>query len=147
MTHAELVERAGKWLKNSLHCRVVLTEHVAYTRSCETPDAIGWVNNRAILVECKTSRSDFYADRRKPSRHKDFPALGVWRFYFAPPCLLGIKDINYMAEGWGLYAVHKNKIVHASGAKYNNADQPPFKSDRDSEVAMLVSAMAKKLRI
>lgn len=143
MTHKELVQRAANWLKNKLHCRVILTEHVAYTRSRETPDAIGWVNNRAILIECKTNRADLFADRRKPSRHKAFPALGVWRFYFVPPDLLGIANIEHIAEGWGLYGVHGKRIIHASGAKYNNAGKPPFESDRDSEIALLISALAK----
>ena len=65
MNHAELVERAERWLKNTFNCGVVLAELVAYTATGETPDAIGWVWNRAILVECKTSRQAFFADQKK----------------------------------------------------------------------------------
>jgi len=140
MNHTELVNRAVKWLRNSLHCRVVLSELVAYTRSCETPDAIGWVFNQAILVECKASRSDFYNDRKKRARHQPFPALGVWRFYFTPPDLLKPDEI---IEGWGLYEVHGNRVIHKGGSKYRNAGKPCFESDRDSEVAMLVSALSR----
>lgn len=143
MTHNKLVQRAAKWLKNSLHCRVVLTEHVAYTRSRETPDAIGWVNNRAVLIECKTSRADFYADRKKPSRHQNFPALGVWRFYLTIPGILTPMDIELIG-GWGVYEIYGRRILHKGGNKYNNAGKPPFESDKDSEVALLVSALAKK---
>ena len=140
MNHTELVKRAVKWLKNSLHCRVVLSELVAYTRSGETPDAIGWVHNKTILVECKRSRSDFYADRKKRARNKYMPALGVWRFYLTSPELLKTEEI---IEGWGLYEVHGRKILHKGGSRYNNAGRPPFESDRDSEVAMLTSALAR----
>lgn len=141
MSHAELVQRAVRWLKNSLHCRVVLAELVAYTRSCETPDALGWINNNAILVECKRSHSDFSADRKKRARHKDMPALGVWRFYLTPPGLLSPEEI---IKDWGLYEVHGRRVVFSGGEQYRNAAKPPFVSDRDSEVAMLVSALSRK---
>lgn len=141
MSHAELVNRAIKWLRNSFHCRVILSELVAYTKSCETPDVIGWVYNQAILVECKTNLSDFYADRKKRARRLDFPALGVWRFFLTPPGLVPKDKLSY---GWGLYEIHGRKIIHTDGWKYNNAGKPPFKSNRDSEVAMLVSALSRK---
>ena len=143
MTHTELVNRAVKWLKNFIHCRVVLSEHVAYTRSGEIPDCIGWVHNKSILVECKTSLSDFYADRKKLARHVDFPALGAWRFFLTPPGMVPKDKIRY---GWGLLEVHGRKIIHTDGWQYNNAGKPPFESDRDSEVAMLLSAFAKRLK-
>jgi len=143
MNHTELVNKAIKWLRNSLHCRVVLSELVAYTRSGETPDVIGWVHNTAILIECKISLSDFYADRKKRARHVDFPALGAWRFFLTPSGMVPKGKIGY---GWGLYEVHGRKIIHADGWQYNNAGFPPFKSDRDSEVAMLLSALARLKR-
>jgi len=142
MTHAELVSRACKWLRNTFHCRVVLSELVAYTPSGETPDAIGWVNNRCILVECKMSLADFYADKKKRARWPRYPALGHWRFYLTPPGLLE-NTMVCLTERWGLYEVHGKRIFHVSGTKYSNAVQPPFISDRQSEVALLVSALAR----
>lgn len=146
MTHSELVERAKKWLKNTFHCRVVLTELVAYTNSGETPDAIGWVNNRAILVECKTSIASYYADRLKRSRREYLPALGDWRFYLTPPGIIDPAESGSVLRynKWGLYEVHGRRIVHKAGTKYANAVTPPFESDRDSEIAMLLSALARK---
>ena len=141
MTHAELVERAVKWLRNEFRCRVVLSELVALTRAGETPDAIGWVFNRAILVECKRTRSDFYADRKKMARLPHMPALGAWRFYLTPPDILRTSQIPM---GWGLYEVQGKKIVHVQGEKYANAKAAPLASDRDSEVALLVSALARR---
>lgn len=141
MNHTELVNRATKWLKNFFHCRVILTELVAYTDSCETPDAIGWVFNQAILVECKANRADFHADKKKKARHKLFPALGVWRFYLTPPELLKPEQI---IPGWGLYEVHGRSVIHKGGTEYCNAGRPPFTSCRDSEVAMLVSALSRR---
>lgn len=140
MTHAELVDRAAKWLRNFFHCRVVLSELKTITDSCETPDAIGWVHNKAILIECKASRNDFYNDRKKKARHKLFSALGVWRFYLTPPNLLRTEEI---IAGWGIYEVRGRRIIHTGGVEYCNAGKPPFESCRDSEVAMLVSALSR----
>ena len=141
MSHADLVKRAARWLRNSLHCRVVLSELVAYTKSGETPDVIGWVHNRAILVECKSSRSDFYADKKKRARRKNIPALGDWRFYLTIPDLIKPEEL---IEGWGLYEIYGKRVVFKGGGAYRNAARPPFVSDRESEVAMLVSALSRK---
>uniref|UniRef100_A0A6H1ZWI8 Uncharacterized protein n=1 Tax=viral metagenome TaxID=1070528 RepID=A0A6H1ZWI8_9ZZZZ len=138
MTHDELVSRAKKWLKNTFHCRVVLSELVAYTMSGETPDAIGWINGRSILVECKATKNDFKADEKKRSRLNGMPALGDWRFYLTPPGLI-VKP----KDGWGLYEVHGRRIIYISGEKYTNCGQSPFESDKGSEIAMLVSALAR----
>ena len=143
MTHTDLVVRASKWLRNYFHCRVVLHELVALTNSCETPDAIGWVNNKSILVECKRTRSDFYADRKKYARRiQGWPALGHWRFYLALPDVI---PVDKLPGGWGLYEVHGKRIVYKAGVEYRNASHPPFESDRESEVAMLVSALSRPL--
>jgi len=138
-SHAELVNRAGKWLKNFFHCRVVFTELVAMTATGETPDAIGWVFNQSILVECKANRSDYYADRKKRARHNGYPALGSWRFYLTPPGLLKPEEI---LDGWGLYEVHGRRIIFIGGKEYNNTSHP-FESCRDSEIAMLLSAISR----
>lgn len=155
MTHTQLIERAERWLRNSLNCRVVLTELVAYTQSGETPDAIGFRCNETILIEAKTSKSDFYRDRTKPSRnwkrsyvvngetkHVNLrPALGDWRFYLTPP---GLLDGCKLPEGWGWYEVHGRSVRHAGGPKYRNMTRErPCKSHWHSERAMLISALAR----
>lgn len=141
MNHAELVTRAERWLRNTFNCSVVLTELVSYATSGETPDAIGWVWNRSILVECKTSRQDFFTDQKKRSRRYGFVALGYWRFYLTPPGLINHDEVP---SGWGLYEVHGKTIRYVAGEKYTNCKPPPFKSDRDSEVCMLLSALRRK---
>jgi len=70
MTHNELVERAGRWLLNTMRCKLVILEPKPI--SCdEHPDAIGWDRHgNSIVVECKISKADFYADRRKKWRER-----------------------------------------------------------------------------
>ena len=141
MTHTELVMQAERWLRNILHCRGILVEFVASTLSRETPDVIGWVHGRSILVEVKTSHADFLADLKKESRRGDLPALGDWRFYLTPPRLLRPEEIPI---GWGLYEVHGKRVIFSGGEEYRNAAAPPCQSCLKSEQALLISALARK---
>ena len=142
--HAQLVVRADRWLRNTLHCRVVLTELRAATAVGDIPDDVGWVGwvgGCCIQVECKVSRSDFISDLKKISRRIGMPCLGDWRFYLTPPGLLtGLE----LPEGWGWYEVDGTRVRHAGGEEYSNMDIPPCHSCRDSEVDLLVSALARE---
>lgn len=96
MTHAELVSLAVRWLWKRRRCHVVLSEK----GGIEVPDAIGWETwKNSILVECKTSRSDFRRDAKKPSRRFPKTGLGRERYYLAPA---GMLSPNELPEGWGL---------------------------------------------
>lgn len=106
MTHAELVERAVRWLRNSQGCHAVIHELV--TSAGEIADALGWKSHGcSILIECKTSRADFYADRKKPSRTIPELSIGTERYYLTPPGLLHPEDLP---EGWGLLEVRGKTI-------------------------------------
>jgi Holliday junction resolvase len=59
--HSDLVEIAEKWLLK--RCGFAFTE--LSTHAQEIPDAIGFKSGISILIECKTSRADFLADRKK----------------------------------------------------------------------------------
>lgn len=107
MTHAELVERAARWLRNTRKCGVVLTEF--HSASVEIPDAIGWNASqahipRSILVECKTSLSDFYSDGKKPGRKGRTATHGIGRerYYLAPPDILTAELVRRNRPKWGL---------------------------------------------
>lgn len=105
MTHADLVDRAVRWLRRVRGCGVVLREH----RSAwpETPDAIGWRYGFSTLVECKVSRSDFFADRHKPSRLPGAERPAFQCFYLTPPDLVNVADLP---DGWGLLWAHPRRI-------------------------------------
>lgn len=97
MTHAQLVEKAVRWLR-SYRCGVVLSEQACV--SGEMPDAIGWRQAcHSVLVECKITRTDFLADREKPFRRKPERGVGSERFYLAPPGLIKLEELP---AGWGL---------------------------------------------
>src|SRR3984893_12984726 len=111
MTHAQLVERAVRWLR-SYRCGVVLSEQACVNG--EMPDAIGWKRaSHSVLVECKITRGDFLADRDKPFRQKQELGLGCERFYLTPPALLQLKDLP---PSWGLLEVRQRKVEVIRGS-------------------------------
>lgn len=146
MTHPELVTIGTKWLRNSFHCRVALPEPRGFTYWGERPDVIGWVGGNSILVECKTSVADYFADQGKRFRKlqggKDV-GLGNYRFYLTPE---GLLDGLELPDGWGWYEVRGRRIVHAGGVKYKSTalSNCPFGSQYQCEIALLVGAMAKE---
>jgi len=105
MTHAQLVEKAVRWLR-AYRCGVVLSEQACV--SGEMPDAIGWKRAcHSVLVECKITRADFLADRVKPFRRKPAKGVGCERFYLTPPTLIKPDELP---TGWGLLECHRGRI-------------------------------------
>jgi len=94
MTHRELVKKAAGWLKNE-RCGVVIAELVTYAG--EIPDALGFHNGHSVLIECKTSRADFLADREKLFRQIPEKGMGDHRYFMAPKGVLTVEDLP---PGW-----------------------------------------------
>ena len=106
MTHEKLVKAAVAWHRR-YGCGVVLSEQSC--ASGETPDAIGWKRAcHSVVVECKSSRSDFLADRDKPFRLKPERGMGCERFYLAPA---GLISANEVPIGWGLLELRGREVV------------------------------------
>ena len=130
VTHTELVARAAKWL-GSQGCVAVVTEMV--TKNRETPDALGWASaTKTVLIECKTSRSDFLADRRKGFRKDPVRGMGLYRYYMVPRGLVTVDDLP---EGWGLLEVTANKVfVVLKPRRF-------LKRNTQGETRMMISAL------
>lgn len=137
MTHEELCERARRWLAGTRRCEPVFSN----AASCdEIPDAIGWSSHYgwrgSTVVECKTSVSDFYADRRKyrgwrslrwgwvqnnvsrkereatPGEwtEEEIPSMGDYRFYMCQPGTLGADVVMEKAPDHGLLYVEGRRV-------------------------------------
>ncbi len=105
MTHAQLVEKAVRWLR-AYRCGLVLSEQASV--SGEMPDAVGWKRAcHSVLVECKITRADFLADRLKPFRQKPEKGVGSERFYLTPP---GLIKTGELPAGWGLLECRRGGI-------------------------------------
>src|SRR5258705_4661108 len=118
MTHAQLVERAVRWLR-SYRCGVVLSERVC--ASGEMPDEMGWKQAcHSVLVDCKISRAAFLADCEKPFRRKPERGVGSERFYLTPPALIKLEELP---PGWGLLEYRRGHIdrLHPSAKNLRTA--------------------------
>jgi len=132
MTHAQLVERAVRWLR-WYRCGVVLSEQACV--SGEMPDAIGWKRaNDSVLVECKITRADFLADRGKSFRQKPEQGVGSERFYLTPPALVKIEELP---AGWGLLELRRGRIEVVQAAAKNLRTAPGFRYEMNLLLASL----------
>lgn len=140
MTHSDLVRVAARWLKSKavtcdsislIRCPIVFTEMV--TLMSETPDAIGFFQSRfSILIECKASRSDFLADKKKRFRVRPELGVGDYRYFMT---VAGLISIAELPERWGLLEVSgKNvTVVQKAGRQQKKA--------MSNEMVMLASAV------
>lgn len=139
MKHCELVELGYKWvLNNSPRCGVAFKEFK--TIGWEIPDVIGFGSFMSIVVECKTSRSDFLADKKKPHRIVG-KGMGRFRFFLCPE---GLIRPDELPERWGLLYVIKGraKCVHNPyNEKGGNIWTNGFERDVESENQLMYSAL------
>jgi hypothetical protein len=86
---------------------VVLYEFA--TAADENPDVIGWASGTgSVLIECKLSRSDFFADAKKTVRTNPRAGMGQRRYYLCPPNVIQVKDLP---NKWGLLWASKGEVV------------------------------------
>src|SRR5277367_5229122 len=132
MTHAQLVEKAVRWLR-SYRCGVVLSEQACV--SGEMPDAIGWKRaNHSVLVECKVTRADFLADRAKPFRLKPEHGVGGERFYLTPPALIKGEELP---AGWGLLELRRGRVDMVQASTKNQRTAVGLKYEMNLLLASL----------
>lgn len=111
--HRELCEIGSKFLKrpesaNGHGCHLAIIEPASYG---ENADVIGFRHGTekdhrtgTILLEAKTSRSDFLVDKKKPHRINPDQGVGKWRYYICPTDLIKPEDLD---DGkWGLIYVN-----------------------------------------
>jgi hypothetical protein len=132
MTHAQLVEKAVRWLR-SYRCGVVLSEQAC--ASGEMPDAIGWKRAcHSVLVECKVTRSDFLVDRAKPFRQKPGKGVGSERFYLTPPELVKRSELP---AAWGLLEFRRGRVEVIQPSAKNLRTASGFRSEMNLLLASL----------
>lgn len=144
LTHDDLIVRGRKWLLGSGQCKFVLSEIMAQGNA-EIPDLIGWGYSQwrtrveSILIECKTSRSDFHADKNKPFRSGQRIGVGGKKYYLCPKGVIQKQDLP---EHWGLLWVC-GKIVRVikSPARQSGEEKHELELRLSHERDMMVSAL------
>jgi len=144
--HHSLCQEAAKWLlQASVPLGRRLGEHTSTTyarcdvalvelrsAAAEQPDVLAWSGGVSILIEVKTSRSDFAADAKKHFRqHPEF-GMGRYRYYLAPS---GVLAVNDMPDKWGLLEWDGKRIRVVSTAEFQEQHAVYY------EVRMLQSAL------
>lgn len=116
ITHQKLVNITAQWASNFLKFPLVLKEPKCIL-SREIPDVLAFRANGSLLIECKMSREDFFADFKKPERCGNVLGLGNYRVYAAPEGLLEINDIP---KKWGFIEITHNQKVIVKRLKVGN---------------------------
>jgi hypothetical protein len=109
--HAQLVRAGGDWLRFEKHCAVVLLEPAR--RRGERPDLIGWHHEHdctwtSYLIECKASKEDLRADRKKIWRGLA-RGLGMFRYLLIPEQFRLIT--NDVPPHWGILEMGDHREV------------------------------------
>lgn len=154
-THRELCDLAKKWLlrpnsKGGHGCRIALTECRSGFDG-EIPDAIGFRASedvQTVVIEVKTSRSDFLADARKPHRSSG-KGMGMWRYFLCPEGIIVPEDLP---AGWGLLSVRgaRRQIVPLAGPAAYSTNYREYREalqrwrqpcDQEAEMRLLIRVM------
>ena len=118
ISHKQLVEAAYKWILKNASCGVAFKEFYSAACNGEYPDVIGFGSwGYSVLIECKTSRADFFADQKKSFRQNPILGMGSRRFYCTPT---GLIKVGELPHGWGLLYVN-NKLK--AGTYFNPHNQ------------------------
>jgi hypothetical protein len=136
ISHDELVREAFRWLKYVKTCTVVFMERIGSTM--ENPDAIGFhTGGHSVLIECKASRSDFQADKKKWFRQQPEMGMGQLRYIMAP---IGLIKSDELPENWGLLEVGEKARKYRQ--IYETVAPKPFAERYEqAEISYLVSAI------
>lgn len=116
--HYELCKLGARFIRRrnnptlpyGVPCKFATVELVCY--GAELTDVWGTTGDRTVIIEVKTSRSDFLADKRKYARSKTAEELrhqiGNYRYYLCPE---GVIKEDDLPDNWGLL-VYDGKKIH-----------------------------------
>ena len=139
ITHDSLCIKAETFLKRHGFNVVFHDKFRAITPHGEQPDCIGFRSGVSCLIECKTSRADFLADRKKRFRVDPTLGMGDWRFMLTPKDLVKVEELP---EGWGLLETDGKRVYKKHGFPTNTCwMMKPFTGCKQSELAMMYSAL------
>lgn len=125
-THSELVKIAYRWVLKNGSCGVAFRELVC-TANGEIPDVIGFGSSHSVLIECKATRSDFLADKKKSFRINPSIGMGKIRYFCCPKDLIKVDELP---DGWGLIYVNDDgKAIRVHRPTSTHPDYPHMKWD------------------
>ncbi|MBU2788628.1 adenylosuccinate synthase [Acidithiobacillus sp. VAN18-1] len=152
MRHKELCALAVDWLRRPASrsgpgCSAAVSESGNYVNR-EIVDAIGWRAYEplvgSVLVEVKTSRADFLADRRKKHRSNTGNGIGKYRYFMVPE---GLLDADDLPEKWGLLVVNEKGHIRvvAGHVQMRRGDMDVWAHccNEEAEKALLIQCLSR----
>jgi hypothetical protein len=132
LTHDKLVKLGKAWLSRT-HA-IVITEMATIG---EEPDVLGFKGGEATLIECKASRSDYYADKKKSFRAYPELGIGTYRYFLTPEKLLALEGVP---EGWGVLETCGKRV------RMVRSPRPFIQHNSRQEKVILMSALRRIAR-
>ena len=144
--HYELCKLGARFIRRKYNptvpygnpCKFVTVELVC--QGTELTDVWGTTGYSTVLIEVKTSRADFLADKKKYARSKVAEELGhqigTYRYYLCPA---GIISADELPESWGLLIYDGKKINMVKKAE-------KLESSLTNELLLITSIMTRILR-
>lgn len=130
ISHKQLCIEGARWLNKKASNIYYRSQFVCVELSCqgtrEIPDVLGLRPYGPVMIEVKTSRSDFLKDFTKPQRMDGSKPLGTYNFYLAPE---GIIKAEEVPENWGLLEWDGKRVKEVSD---------PQKVENDTEALIYV---------
>lgn len=102
--HRKLTKMGASWFRKNGFGVIATELGTAWSR--EQPDVLGFRSNCSAMIEVKVSRSDFFADRKKPERYAG--GVGVYRFYLCPE---GMIQPDELPPRWGLLYAKGRSVI------------------------------------
>jgi hypothetical protein len=131
-THTNLRAIGEAWLrKREMRSSVVISDLFVLDAADgfrgERADVIGWFGQYSTVIECKTSRKDFFDNQKKP-----WLGMGRWRYFLVP------KDLVQPSEVPSDYG-----LLEWDGTKVYTIIEAPDREDYDvyHEVELLLTAI------
>lgn len=117
------------------------------TSACETPDVFGCNSSHTFVIEVKTSRADFRADRKKIFRRFEEIGVGDFRYYLCPFDVIKPEELP---EKWGLIWVDgrgKCRVVRdILTGNINGGNPNRFSKNVRNEFAIMYSALRRNAK-
>ena len=109
LSHRQLCDLGARWIFNESHpasyeWRILIEPGLRE----ELPDVFAFTKYNSVLIECKATRSDFLADKKKPFRQDPQKGIGMRRYYLVND---GVATQDEMPDGWQLLIAYDKDTI------------------------------------
>ena len=108
LAHRQLCELGARWINQQVGTNGEWRILIETGYRAENPDVFAFTKYYSVLIECKASRADFLADKKKPFRQNPQLGIGRRRYYLVNE---GVATEEEMPEGWQLLIAYDSDTI------------------------------------